>query len=455
MPADRRMLRTKLRQRREEFVAAYCESTWTGREGKEGVALQASNVSETKESGVEYKTLAEHLGVDLSKVAIGHGFRGRGLFASCSFPAFREEVVFKVPLTRSALCIPDSTPEAMEFARALYAESCLPNPLIEFAVCTETNQAVRLAVLLHWQSRHGLQRSLNAALLPNIDEYTNALLLSEDAISELQDTNLQQMIMDLRAEAESWHNELLRNLHLQTQPYLVPELPDFLLALSHVSSRTFSCRIGSGRVSLMVPIADLMNHDFDPCCNFTLLVRGKCLEVYTRQATKVGDELCISYGEELDNYQLQTRYGFIVPGNRNDSINLPCDLVQQCVAASSGMGIDTDQLCRSAKHLCATTYAQDAVGQRRIEAATATLKAACWSGAASPAEAAALAAIAYKAHLESFATTVNDDVDLLSQGSKGSLAAAVRFRLERKLLTRAALDLVIATRDSYKHLTPG
>jgi hypothetical protein len=323
-------------------------------------------------------------------------------------------------------------------------------PLAAFAECTETSQLVRLAVLLHWELRQGKQGRLYAATLPAREQYANALLLSPEAILEFQDTKLQQRVMEVRAEAEMWHVELLKNSHLQGQPHFLPDLPDFLLVLTHVSSRTFVGQIGrKGSVALMVPFCDLINHEFEPSCNFGLLPRKMHFEIYTRRLANSGEELCISYGEGLTNYQLQVRYGFIVPGNPNDRIHLPTHPEQQDAASSSGLGIDPQQLQKAAKHLCETTHVKDSVARSRVESAEATLKAARWCGAALPAEAAAMAASAYEAHLGSLATTIEDDERLLDQGGTQSpFAAAVRYRLERKLLMRAALDLAVAVRDS-------
>lgn len=412
--------------------------------------MQASTGKEVAQNEDKYRVLAEHLGMKDGAAVIGYGMRGRGVFASRKLGLTGTETVFDVPLEGSVLCVPDAAPEAVAFVRKLYAQADLPVPLAAFAECTETNQVVRLAVLLQWQLRQSMQGRLYAATLPAKEEYANALLLPPEAILEFQDAKLQQKVMEVRAEAESWHMELLRSSHLQDWPHLIPELPDFLLLLTHVSTRTFVGRVGKGNVALMVPFGDLINHEFEPCCNFGLLPRKMHFEIYSRRCVSSGEELCISYGEQLTSYELQVRYGFIVPGNPNDSIDLPMNTEQQGAESSSGIGIDAKQLHQAATHLCATTYAKDSVAQRRVESAKATLKAARWLGAASPAEASAIAARAYKAHLGSFATTIEDDERLLNQGDlQGSLAAVVRFRLERKLLMRTALDLAVVTKDSY------
>lgn len=85
----------------------------------------------------------------------------------------------------------------------------------------------------------------------------------------------------------------------------------------------------------------------------------------------------------------------------------------------------------------------------RTLAAKAELEKMRFPGTSSGAEAAAAAALAYQAYLKSFATSIDEDEVLLKQyeGEFGPLAAAVRFRLERKLLIKAALDLALTTEE--------
>jgi len=306
--------------------------------------VRASSGDEALMNKEKYAAMPEQLGVVRNAAVVGFGIRGRGLFASRSLGALvvgglerggggdkkKGETVLDMPLEGNALCVAaNSDPAALAFASAQHASAHVPAPLAAFAARLDVPAAVRLAMLLHWEQQGGLYKSYYAEALPSREQYANALLLPPEAIPEFQDAKLEREIKEAREDAESSYSKLvLKDEQLQSEPSLIPDLPDFLLALTHVQTRAFDGEVGAGgAIGLMVPFCDLLNHEFDPNCNFELLPEEKYFKIQTRKSVPLDTELCISYGEDLDNYKLQVTYGFNLPGNRKDRVNLPFQYV--------------------------------------------------------------------------------------------------------------------------------
>lgn len=96
-----------------------------------------------------------------------------------------------------------------------------------------------------------------------------------------------------------------------------------------------------GKLSVLIPFMDLMNHSFDKknTCTIQIVTSAtgdgqELLEVRSGQvALQAGDELYYCYGEELSNEKLLQGYGFCVPNNPSDTISLK--VTAKSTAASS------------------------------------------------------------------------------------------------------------------------
>merc|ERR1711862_449863 len=93
----------------------------------------------------------------------------------------------------------------------------------------------------------------------------------------------------------------------------------------------------------------------------------------------------ISYGEHLDNYNLQVKYGFSIPGNPNDRIHLSQDLVQQAVfehvnttwtTSGKKMRINAKNIRTAAEGLI--LLAEDCAMHNRVAVAERALEAVRW-----------------------------------------------------------------------------
>lgn len=85
-------------------------------------------------------------------------------------------------------------------------------------------------------------------------------------------------------------------------------------------------------LSLMVPQADLANHAFHPNAVYALKPTQGLFELRSCTPIAAGQPICITYGTDKTNAELMRDYGFIVPGNPNDRLDLSCTSLQQCPA---------------------------------------------------------------------------------------------------------------------------
>lgn len=73
---------------------------------------------------------------------------------------------------------------------------------------------------------------------------------------------------------------------------------------------------------MLVPRVDLANHSFDANAEWVAdFARGSVTLQATQQIAE-GEPVCIDYGADLDNTALMHMFGFVVPGNPNDRLDL-------------------------------------------------------------------------------------------------------------------------------------
>ena len=75
-----------------------------------------------------------------------------------------------------------------------------------------------------------------------------------------------------------------------------------------------------------IPGVDLLNHDASANCEIRLVSNknnaSTSIEVYAIRDIENDEECTISYGNHRSNDELLRKYGFCVPNNRNDSIDV-------------------------------------------------------------------------------------------------------------------------------------
>ena len=104
----------------------------------------------------------------------------------------------------------------------------------------------------------------------------------------------------------------------------------FAWAISTVLSRALSVSSENKNIDSLfysfIPGVDLLNHDASANCEIRLVSNknnaSTSIEVYAIRDIENGEECTISYGNHRSNDELLRKYGFCVPNNRNDSIDV-------------------------------------------------------------------------------------------------------------------------------------
>ena len=104
----------------------------------------------------------------------------------------------------------------------------------------------------------------------------------------------------------------------------------FAWAISTVLSRALSVSSANKNIDSLfysfIPGVDLLNHDANANCEIRLISNknnaSTSIEVYAIRDIENDEECTISYGNHRSNDELLRKYGFCVPNNRNDSIDV-------------------------------------------------------------------------------------------------------------------------------------
>jgi len=375
---------------------------------------------------MEFSRLANDMELDENRIAaVGSGFRGRGLFASRAVGLFGSETLLSAP---HQLCVAlGSGDSSSRGVGAAYAAARLeeelseaPAPLLHFASDLSVDAHARLAVLLHYIACS--KWAEYGALLPRWDELANAPALEEEELAAFQDGAFAAVALAAMREAKALAAEVQAYPGLREAGVAPADVREFRLAFARVRSRTFAGHVGVGeKLGLIVPFADLCNHAFNPNSDFDFDAYSGSFTIRSRRGISAGDEVCISYGEDMDNRDLQLTYGFVVPGNENDRVVLPGTPPGSLPRAALAGAARND---RDALRASAAAASLRGVGGDASSRLPETPLAAAWA-----AEAAARA-------LASAPTSAEEDEAQLSS-ARGHAEAAIRYRLERKRLLEA------------------
>ncbi len=105
-------------------------------------------------------------------------------------------------------------------------------------------------------------------------------------------------------------------------------------ALAVVTSRAFRTQ-GPSNPASMLPLIDMCNHSFAPNCAIAPMRAGGAAHLVAARNISAGEPLLLSYGN-LENDFLLMDYGFVVPGNPYDRVQLRFDpgLLEVCLPAA-------------------------------------------------------------------------------------------------------------------------
>jgi hypothetical protein len=435
---------------------------------------------------------------------VGEGPLGRGCMASRTVgnvPA--GDPVVRVPVNQSvALCVDGAHDVARSIATRRQREMGVPDELLRALDPNENAAAAsaaaaasssansswsltaseRMGVLLHWATapnRATPRMAAYASTLPTASELSVGALFDADETSWLQDAALEARCASARAR----HRVVAEETRSRLGGILSSDDDDddddddfFALSLARASSRTFGAL--NGALGLMCPGADMMNHAFGPSCNFRVvnadgdaptgeqLLRNSddvFFELYAVRGgggVRAGEELFISYGEELTNAELMMNYGFAVPRNPNEVVPLgdggggggggggcggggDVSVLDAIEPPEDGGDDRVDAVSKAAGDAARVGSDADAVAY--AVAARRALKRSARAAAANGDARVVAAADAVERALAGAPTTLDEDLALLAGGGASRSCrteAATWYRVERKRLLHASLAVL-------------
>jgi hypothetical protein len=203
-------------------------------------------------------------------------------------------------------------------------------------------------------------------LLPK--SYDNLLYFTTNETQRLRGSNVFLLAQQMHRKVQQDYERLrastvpeLIDIALEFHPGLTREsmetsfsIDQYQWALSTIWSRFVSLRLHDESddaeafpvLKAMAPVFDMLNHDPDAEVSHGYNSETHALEVVTHQHVAAGTQLCIHYGA-VSNQKLLTLYGFVIPGNQFDTMELwlPMDknitsLYEAKAQALHDLGID-------------------------------------------------------------------------------------------------------------------
>ncbi|CAE7230797.1 Ttll6 [Symbiodinium necroappetens] len=126
--------------------------------------------------------------------------------------------------------------------------------------------------------------------------------------------------VDLARKLPQWHKQLSQILP-QSVIAGLDDKASFRRALAILFSRRFGMLCDDSKVAVCVPLGDMINHAATASVEVQYDQASRRLTFVTQDTVVAGDELLICYGQ-LDNLELCTSHGFVLPENPLDSIVL-------------------------------------------------------------------------------------------------------------------------------------
>ncbi|KAK4204301.1 putative histone-lysine N-methyltransferase [Triangularia verruculosa] len=161
------------------------------------------------------------------------------------------------------------------------------------------------------------------ATLPT--SYSSSIFFAEDELEVCAGSSLYTITKQLEQSIEDDYRALFVRVFVQ-YPGLFPlgkfTIEDYKWALCTVWSRAMDFVLPDGKsIRLLAPFADMLNHSSEvkPCHVYD--VSSGNLSVLAGKDYEVGDQAFIYYGP-IPNSRLLRLYGFVVPGNPDDSYDL-------------------------------------------------------------------------------------------------------------------------------------
>ena len=419
-----------------------------------------------------------------SRVELGYGDNGRGLFTTGPAGWKEIELLLEVPLDVCIVApVGDGDAASEDGTARKIVESwerrnaTIPEGIktMMFSKSGEDRQLAVALWLLFAVREGGNVWEAYGKWLPKKTEVPSLLLATTEELAMTQNEAIMREAEALKAEVRRVFDGLV--------PGLVPgnvTFEDLCWAFTMVKSRAISAEVGMNpggnddtAVAVLAPCVDMANHV--DAAKVTALkkigssdgggLRGAywrvitggnieggggscCLETNRPLAAK-GEEVTISYVPAADNLELMMSYGFALRGNRNDRIDIP-----MTEKTSTRLRLGALRYALEDVGLMSAATSEDdirrliaIVGSACIIPAGANITDDDWELSAEEAERqignAQTIAEAWEDELDAFPTTLEADEELLETETKYATAfgrAALLFRIERKRLLKAGID---------------
>eukprot|EP00252_Welwitschia_mirabilis_P016406 TRINITY_DN3617_c0_g1_i1.p1 TRINITY_DN3617_c0_g1~~TRINITY_DN3617_c0_g1_i1.p1 ORF type:complete len:528 (+),score=77.10 TRINITY_DN3617_c0_g1_i1:107-1585(+) len=390
---------------------------------------------------VDYYGIGYVRGVRVHGLEFKQGPDGIGVYTAKDIPSLRNpRTIIEVPI--NLLLTVSKKPPWMFFPDIVP----IGHPIFEVIDSTnpETDWDLRLACLLLL----ALDKSDNfwqfySDFLPDSQECTSLLLATKEELLELQDKNLASLVeKEQQRVREFWTKHWCTEIPLKLRR-LARDVDRFLWAVSIAQTRctTTTMQIGAKvqEANMLIPYADMLNHSFEPTCSYQWRAKDLTLEVVidAEQSIMAGSELTTSYFEGVPNDVLMARYGFSSPLNPWEVLNFSTKAkihLDSFLSTFNITGFPEQYYINDMRTVEHGNFTEGA-----IIAAARTLP--TWSEGDLPylpkGEIKAAKALQLECckMLESFPTSIDEDVTILESGLNGRskiYEEIIRYRLHRK-----------------------
>ncbi|KAJ2905712.1 Rubis-subs-bind domain containing protein [Zalerion maritima] len=163
----------------------------------------------------------------------------------------------------------------------------------------------------------------HVAALPT--SYSSSIFFGEDELEVCAGTSLYKITKQLERQIEDDYRGLDVRVLGQYRDLFPLEkftIEDYKWALCTVWSRAMDFELPDGNsIRLLAPLADMLNHSSEVKQCHVHDALSKNLSVLAGKDYEAGDQVFINYGP-ISNSRLLRLYGFVLPGNPNDSYDL-------------------------------------------------------------------------------------------------------------------------------------
>jgi hypothetical protein len=235
---------------------------------------------------------------------------------------------------------PDQIERGIQALTDIPAETTLAIVRFNSLLCVESNvedESLRilqselreddaLSLLLLYECSLGTSSKWYKHIQVIPEQYHSVVNYSEDELEYLKGSNLYELTKRWKVQIRNDYDEILQVLNKynidQTKLFGGELAFDrYVWALCSIWSRCITAVRRGKSLRCFVPFIDLLNHRPGAQVGHAFNENTDCLHLYSAQSFGAGQEIYLSYGS-CSNSRLLMLYGFALPGNSDDSVEL-------------------------------------------------------------------------------------------------------------------------------------